>query len=263
VIKPRNVIVHYHIFKNAGSSVDQLLRENFSADWLSYDTDDSGGVITTSALSDLINSNPQYQAFSSHQIVPPLPEVDGYIYPIVFVRDPIDRIRSAYLFEWQKQLGLESPKGSLREYVESKFVSRRKNAIEEFQTLRLSNTDPNDHQVFDAVEDDELYHRAISFIRSLDFVGIVDQFDESCVLLQRYLQSAFPEFQIKKVQANVLQDISMSIKAKRDLIRTELGDDLYEEVLERNILDDQLYRETCVHFETLYSSHDYLLGEVV
>jgi hypothetical protein len=262
-MESRNIIVHYHIFKNAGSSVDQLLKANFADKWLSYDTPDSGAVISTERLADLIADNPDKCAFSSHQIVPPLPQIDGKVYPIVFVRDPIDRIRSAYLFEWKKQLGLDEPKGSLKEYVESKFVHRRRSAIEEFQTIRFSNTDTAGFINSDSLEDSELFENATGFIESLDFVGIVDRFDESCELLKNYLAPAYPDFAIKKVQANVLQDITVGIAQKRQQVRDEIGDDLYESVLERNALDDRLYQKACEHFERLQKSSDSSLKEAV
>jgi hypothetical protein len=30
----RNVILHFHLFKNAGTSLDALLKENFPTQWL-------------------------------------------------------------------------------------------------------------------------------------------------------------------------------------------------------------------------------------
>lgn len=254
-MESRNIIVHYHIFKNAGSSIDQLLKSNFGNQWLSYDSDDSGAVITTDILTRLIEDNPQVCALSSHQIVPPLPEIAGQVFPIVFVRDPIDRLKSAYLFEWKKQLGLDQPKGTLREYVESKFLHRRRSAVEEFQTIRFSNRTPEKFTNSDSLDDEELFENALDFIESLEFVGIVDQFDASCELLKSYLAPAFPEFAIRNVQANVLQDISLGISEKREQIRCELGEDLYETVLERNALDDRLYVRSCEHFNRL--QHEY------
>lgn len=251
MMKSRNVIVHYHIFKNAGSSIDELLKRNFGDKWLSHDNNDAGAVITTSDLTRLIDEHAFCNAFSSHQIIPPIPEIRGTIYPIVFVRDPIDRLKSAFLFEWKKQLGLDHPKGTLREYVESKFVLRRRSAIEEFQTIRLSNIDPDGLVRSDSLEDCELYDRAFNFIKSLEFVGVVDQFDASCQLLKKYLEPAFPDFAIQNVQANVLQDITVDIASKRELVREELGADLFENVLERNKLDDRLYLDSCLHFKNL------------
>ena len=33
VTKPRPIIIHYHLFKNAGTSLDRTLRQNFGVTW--------------------------------------------------------------------------------------------------------------------------------------------------------------------------------------------------------------------------------------
>jgi len=154
----RKIIVHYHLFKNAGTSVDQLLKMNFGEQWLAYDGDGANTIIPTEQLQQLVIDNPDKQAFSSHQIVPPLPVLDMQVFPIVFVRDPIDRMRSAYLFEWKKQLGLDEPKGSFEEYIESKFQNARMNSVEEFQTQRLSNTQTDRFHNHRRFEDSEFFN---------------------------------------------------------------------------------------------------------
>ncbi|OED42355.1 hypothetical protein AB833_06800 [Chromatiales bacterium (ex Bugula neritina AB1)] len=247
----RNIIVHYHLFKNAGSSVDQLLKQNFNDRWMTYDGTHAGAIIVADELQGLIADNPDIEAISSHQIVPPLPQVEANVYPIVFLRDPIDRIKSAYLFEWKKQLGTDTPKGTLESYIKEKFALRRKNSIEEFQTLRLSNTQSDQFHQFNTVDDNELLERATQFIESLDFVGIVDEFDRSSVLLSNFLREAFPDFVPREVKANVLQDLSLSQEAKRDMIRQELGDELFEMIVERNRLDEALYQSGRRHFNKL------------
>lgn len=241
----RNIVVHYHIFKNAGTSVDHLLRKNFGEKWQTFDGDSPGHIITTEELEKTIASSPDKLAFSSHQIVPPLPEVDGEVYPIVFLRDPIDRIKSAYLFEWKKQLGLDEPRGSLQEYVENKFQHVRKSSVEEFQTIRLSNTV---RDVFhgDQVSDEEMLENACEFLSSLRFVGVVDEFDRSLQLLTNYLSEGFPAFEYAPVQANVLQDITIKQDEKRQRIRDELGDELFEMIVDRNQLDEKLYQHARV-----------------
>ncbi|MEM7259062.1 MAG: sulfotransferase family 2 domain-containing protein [Pseudomonadota bacterium] len=237
----RSVIVHYHIFKNAGTSVDHLLRKNFGERWGSFDGDSPGHIITTNELEAVIESSPDQVAFSSHQIVPPLPQVDADIYPIVFLRDPIDRIKSAYLFEWKKQLRLEEPKGTLKEFVEQKFQYVRKSSVEEFQTIRLSNSEAGAFHQRD-ISDEDMLGAACDFLSSLEFVGIVDQFDRSMQLLTNYLSQAFADFEYTPVKANVLQDITVDQSEKRQRIREEIGDELFEMIVERNQLDEQLYQ---------------------
>jgi hypothetical protein len=237
----RNVIVHYHIFKNAGTSVDHLLKKNFGAQWISFDGDSPGNVFSTQELEQTINREQDKVAFSSHQIVPPLPEIAGTVYPIVFVRDPIDRIKSAYLFEWKKQLGLDQPKGPFKDFVAEKFSRNRTSSVEEFQSLRLSNINREKYKSRQC-SDEEIMEQACGFLSSLPFVGVVDEFDRSISLLESYLQPAFPEFRAAQVTANVLQDITVSQALKRQRIQEELGAELYEMVVARNRLDEGLYQ---------------------
>jgi len=249
--KERNVIVHYHLFKNAGSSVDQLLKMNFSDQWVAFDGETPNAIIGCKELEKIILSKPEVQAFSSHQIIPPLPEIDVNVYPIVFLRDPIDRIKSAYLFEWKKQLGLDAPKGTLEEYIKEKFTHKRRNSIEEFQTIRLSNTHPERFHDIAHVSDEELLENAQTFIQSLSFVGLVDEFDRSVDLLREFLKPAFPGFKMREVKANVLQDLSLTQERKREVIKYELSAEIYEEIVERNQLDERLYQFGKAHFAQL------------
>ena len=247
----RNVIVHYHLFKNAGSSIDHLLKFNFGDKWMAHDSDSASGIISTRELEKLIANNPEVDSFSSHQIIPPLPEIEGNVYPVVILRDPIDRVKSAYLFEWKKQLGLDEPKGTLGEYIKEKFKNRRKNSIEEFQVIRMSNQDNDRFLNYNDIDDDELLSRAKKFIESLSFVGIVDDFDRSVELLIDFVSPDFPDFKGREFKSNVLQDLSLTQQQKRSQIKSELSTELYEELLERNRLDEELYQFGKVHFEKL------------
>jgi len=249
----RNIIVHYHLFKNAGSSVDHLLKFNLGDKWMAYDGDSSGGIITTLELEKLIAENPEVDAFSSHQIIPPLPQIDGNIYPIVVLRDPIDRVKSAYLFEWKKQLGLDEPKGTLEEYVKEKFRNKRRSSIEEFQVLRMSNNQRDRFINHSEISDDEILSEAKSFIESLSFVGIVDDFDRSVELLINFIKPDFPHFKGREFKSNVLQDLSLSQLQKREQIKSELSAELYEDVIDRNRLDEELYQFGKAHFEKLWA----------
>src|SRR6184192_3254912 len=135
----RKVIIHYHIFKNAGTSVDRMLKESLGERWVSWDTDDPGAKISPAEMEAFLLERPEIVAVSSHQVVPPLPTRQLDVFPIIFIRQPIDRAYSAYLFEWKKQKGSDTPVGEFEEYVHDKFRYPRKNAIEDFQTLHLAN----------------------------------------------------------------------------------------------------------------------------
>ena len=93
----RFVLLHYHIFKNAGSTIEDILDHSFGDRFGKLETPVGEGTISQSDLISHLNAHPGLRAFSSHQIRHPLPEAPGYLFfDICFLRDPLDRLRSFY-----------------------------------------------------------------------------------------------------------------------------------------------------------------------
>lgn len=237
----RSVIIHYHLFKNAGTSIDSILSASFKGLWKNFDNENPGSRFSPMEFEKIISEHPDLKAFSSHQIVPPIPNNGLRVFPIVFLRHPIDRLKSAYLFEWKKQLGLEAPKGTLPEYVLSKFEKGRANAIEEYHTMTLANKGYAGRRPSSSLTDEQLLSNAKSFIDTVPFYGIVEKFDESLKRLDYFLKMEFPEFCPQVTELNVTQDKSKNIEDRLLDIKAELGNHLYEEVLCRNKMDLELY----------------------
>jgi len=237
----RNVIVHYHLFKNAGSSIDSILKESFGDRWHSFDPENSSGKYHSVELGDIIESNKEKDAFSSHCIVPPLPSGDFTVHPIVVLRDPISRVMSAYLFEWKKQMGLDSPKGTLTEYIQDKFSKPRANAIEDFQTIRLSVTDVERTAPRFNRHDEQILADAIDFVTSLPTLCLVEEFSSSLQLLKKYFGPIFPEIKFEEREKNKTQDTSIPLYERHENIKTLIGTDTYDELVKRNLLDIKLY----------------------
>ena len=96
----RNVIVHHHIFKNAGTTFERVLDENYGDKHLSFDGPFTFSHISQDQLAAIIERHPSHVAFSSHQIHLPAPSSLSFrAIPVVFVRHPLLRIRSVFLFE--------------------------------------------------------------------------------------------------------------------------------------------------------------------
>lgn len=237
----RHVMVHYHLFKNAGTSVERTLRESFGDAWASWDKKEPGARICGAELQQWLEERPAIRAVSSHQIVPPVPRGDFHVVPVVFVREPLLRVRSAWLFEWQKQLGLKEPKGSLVEYVETKLSHPNTSVIANFQVARLGNphydaTRPRLHRY-----NEELLPAAYDFVDSLPFIGLVERFSDSLELMREACKSAFPDISIREHRENVLDTSTDSVSSKLERLRADIGNELFDELCVRNRLDLQLY----------------------
>ena len=71
----RHLIVHYHIFKNAGSTFDAMLEATFGSRWANHDKTQAAAFITPAELAEYIQAHPHLDALSSHHAVLPLPEM--------------------------------------------------------------------------------------------------------------------------------------------------------------------------------------------
>jgi len=240
----RKIIVHYHLFKNAGSSVDHLLKDAYGeGQWLNHDPGMPPHMISANELLSFIQDNKQLKAMSSHMLLSPLPKTnDISICPIVFLREPITRVMSAYLFEWQKQKGRDTPCGTLAEYIESKFENSRASAIEDFQCLRFGNIDANARHTDLSQSDEQILQNAKNFLQSLDVFGLVDRFPESMQQFERIYGDSFPEITFEEVALNTTQNVKTSLQNRFEKIRNEIGSELYDQLIMRNQLDIKLYQ---------------------
>ena len=188
----RHVILHYHLFKNAGTSLDAVLKRAFPSGWVTAEFPAPGGR-NSAALAEWIEANPRAKAFSTHTGRGPLPSVPGVtVFPVVFMREPIARIRSAYRFERRQRadtLGAKlAREHDLEGYVRARLALPHDRQCRDFQTDRLAGFEPGRGGEFEL-------ERALRAVRGLPFVGIVERFDESIRRLARALprELALPE----------------------------------------------------------------------
>ncbi len=246
----RRVLIHYHIFKNAGTSIERSLDRLFGRQLYRIETDSPDGHLAPPEAHRLISDNPDLLAITSHQLHPPAPSGPYRVFPLVILREPISRVRSAYLFEWQRQLGLDEPKGTLAEYVQLKLDSRGPGVIGDFQVSHLAREMLHERG---ARRDDmeaglEL---AIQFVDSIPTFGLVERFAESIDSINRELRAFYghDRVQIEYRHDNVTQGTGRSVEAIHELMREELGDALYAELRGRNEFDLELYRRAVERFD--------------
>ncbi|MGR3732958.1 sulfotransferase family 2 domain-containing protein, partial [Pseudophaeobacter sp.] len=142
----RTVILHYHLFKNAGTSLDQILKRNFGDRWVTREFSMKGGD-NSAQLADWIREEKDAVAFSTHTGAGPVPEIEGVrVVSVMLLRDPIVRIRSAYQFE-RKQcadtLGARLAKEvDFETYVRTRLEMPHDRQCRNFHTHRLASMVP-------------------------------------------------------------------------------------------------------------------------
>jgi hypothetical protein len=229
----RTIIFHYHLFKNAGTSVDELLRRNFSARWT---TQEFGGSRhdNAAAAAAFIRNNPHLKAISSHTALLPLPRIEGVeIIPIIFIRHPIDRLRSAYEFERKQKSASRGARlaktHDFASYLTALLQPARSRQVRNFQTYRLSMGSPGTGNY---------RARALDTINTLPFVGLVDAFGESIERLTPLLKDHFPDFTPSIPHINAHSPASqLSLAGRLAAINAVVGDAFYEDISRRNADD--------------------------
>jgi len=232
----RVVLFHFHLFKNAGTSVDKILEDNFGDKFVKREFAFHPYNKNVEEVKKWILEEKDKVAFSSHTAR--LFDFDQFekehnvrIIPIIFVRHPIVRIHSAYYFEREKQKHMETlgpviaRNTTLKGYIEIRWVIPNDYQCKNFHIHRFSD-------LF-FYENIPMLDKALKSLKKLPFVGLVESFDNSMKKLQSLIKPYFPSFKIKKVKANVLFDES-DLAKRLEKIKKEVGENFFERFIERN-----------------------------
>ncbi len=183
----RPCLIHYHIYKNAGTSVDSLLQKSFGPRWSVFEGGSATDIISSERLAEFLAARPDLLAISSHLARPPLPCESAY--PIVFLRHPIERARSVYAFAaadpHQPDHEIAKARG-FRGYVE--WALRSKDGgivIRNYQVVHLSEASFRAPHIYLTEATASDLATARDLIRSWKLCGIVDRFTDSCHLRLR------------------------------------------------------------------------------
>lgn len=197
---PRTVLLHYHLFKNAGTSLDAILKGHFQDRWLTQEFAPKGGN-NTPLVQDWIRATPQGVAYSTHTAIGPLPQVDGVkIIPLILLRDPVKRVISAYKFERQQQVdnwGANLAKtADLEGYVKARLAVGNDRQCRNFQTSRLASLQGGDAELDRAIA-------GLKKIHAEGLVGLVSDFTGFIDRLNTLVQKFHPSFNGEVVRSNV------------------------------------------------------------
>ncbi|MFH1216836.1 MAG: hypothetical protein V1706_10095 [Pseudomonadota bacterium] len=243
--KMRKVIVHCHMFKNAGSTFDWSLQRNFGDSFLDHRDNESMIQGRAQYLEEFLDANPELKAISSHHVQFPLPASrdDLQILPAIFIRHPIDRVGSVYSFEKIQQVdtpgAINAKKMSFPEYVMWRMEPTVGATIRNFQSLVLLGRALTPNMKIDESD----FAGVKEVLRECSLLGLVERYDESMVLFEEQLRTIYPEIDLAYVKQNVTPGRRLSLEDRVDEVCAKLGKEATDRLLEKNESDIALYNE--------------------
>ncbi len=242
-MKKKPVCLHFHIFKNAGSTVDGALAKSFGRTFFAFDGPAPGSRIGPEAILTYLGKHPSAEVLSSHQFRFPLPESARYAFhPVFFVRHPIDRALSVYSFE-KRQGGITpgsrmAGKYSIAGYMRRRLDQGETTVVADFQTSLLSFGAGESPARAVTAADRE---RAFRNLESSFVVGVVERLDESLVCAEEAFGNVFGPVDLACPPRNVSRDRAGTIDRRLEAGREQLGATLEDELNLRNSNDFDLY----------------------
>lgn len=247
----RHIVLHYHIFKNAGVTIDTILRKKFGTDWGSIEGEPFAEILGNESLLKYIYEKPGLRAVSSHEARLPQPvEATITFYPLLFIRHPIDRLGSIYSYRRSQSGGTRLANTVAREtdlvgFIKWCLSHPVNQPILNVQTGFLSGTLRKGNINTPTAND---LNVALRRLNELTFFGLVEFFDESLIRMQEYLYETFGRFDLNYTVQNKSLDRKSTLQERLDEIEYSLGPSLYSELIEKNSLDLELYKNALTLF---------------
>lgn len=239
----RKILIHCHIFKNAGTTFDWSLQRTFGQAFIDHRDDEpmrTGAEYLGPYLQEQRQS--QLKALSSHHVRFPLPELENIkLIPLILLRNPIDRAGSVYSFERQQKAktpgAIHAKKFPFPEYVDWRMETQVPGVLRNAQVRATCPTQKRN------IINESDYAAALERIKNYFLFGLVERYDESMVLIEDQLRPHFPEIDLAHIAQNTSSRHQKSISKKTDDIKLSLGDERFDKLLENNQWDLKLYKE--------------------
>ncbi len=246
----RHVILHGHIFKNAGTTLDWSLQRYFGARFLDHRDEHAMRSDGEAHLKALLVSQPELQAVSSHHMPrSPAGLADTRFHRVYLLRHPLLRIESAYDFERKQTAStpgsLAAKAKSLAGYVEWRMQPGVSRTIRNYQTVYLAGMMGH---TSNAILADNGFGDAIRTIQQVLTIGLVERYDESMVLLEEALSPFFGKLDLSYLPQNVGKQSGDSEEEKVSAVLGKLGD-LQKRVIDENCYDLALYQLVSQRFD--------------
>jgi len=241
VAPTRYVIVHYHIFKNGGSTIEHILEREFAERFSTVHGSAPDDTLDAADLEEFLRRQPEIAAVSSHHLRYPKPASRHTVYfDCCFLRDPIARLYSCYLHlrrgsedspcaEWARSY-------NAREFA-LRLIEEAPHLVGDVQVTQLANAGE-----FTRPADARDLERASGTIHEMAFPGLVEMFDESLVVAEHFLRPAFPALRLEYVAQNVGPAARGKKPESPEYWEGLWGEDVYGLLQRMNEMDLELVR---------------------
>lgn len=251
-----DVLLHCHIFKNAGTTIDVALERSFGSAFFDHREDIKLRREGMEGVEDFLDANPRIFALSSHH----MPFDPNYMSPrgrrfwrIFMVREPIDRAGSVHAFEVKQGADVKQGAGSrgatvakgkdVRGYFEWRLSDESPAVVRNFHVRNLSGFGGNRTGIRQRRKPVDVAASQLAFAQIEEpatCFGIVERFDESMVIMESRLKEVFPRLNLAHVVAN--KNRGGTTEERREVLHRLLGDELFERLVKANEFDTELYR---------------------
>ena len=228
----RFVLLHYHIFKNAGTTIEYAMRRCFGKQFATVHGPDPNSILSGPDIAVFLASHRDIAAISSHHVKYPKPSAPGTIvFDVCVLREPLGRLRSVYHHfrraEPVDDLSARAKEMDLRSFLDL-LIRQHPHMVNDAQVNTLANA-----AAYTRPPDSTDLAAALRIVREMSVAGVMDLFDESLVAAEYFLCPAFPSIQLEYVSQNA---------GPRDTepFRDAVGARVYDQLEKMNRLDSEL-----------------------
>jgi hypothetical protein len=243
----RAVLIHGHMYKNAGSTLDWSLQRCFGSGFVDH-RDDEAMKTGADYLQRYLLSRPATTALSSHWLTFDLPQTGNPDYHLLMLfRDPMLRMQSVYHFERRQREATVPVQewgkwNSFADYVGLKLRPQAGPVIKNYQTRYCSGD-------YFGTDLDRMFDAAVARIDATLNIGLVDRYAHSMALFEYNLRTVYPELDLSwQVQNRSAEGAGKDSDAIYAQMETELGA-LWDEAIAANQYDLRLLDYVRSRFE--------------
>jgi hypothetical protein len=230
----RQIILHYHIFKNAGTTIYSILKRNFGKRVASLEGERFNVGLTNQALLDFVERHPKIKAITSHHLRPPKPEYEHFLFrDILFLRNPLARLSSMYDFYrrtnvTQDPLTKEAKTRSTADFMRL-LIDRYPHQVNNAQVRYLATRNRK--------ENESDLQAAYRVALQSAVLGVTELFDMGAILAEVELGPTFPGLSFAYVARNVSSMAPRALEVHLLQFQKACGNQLFEQLVNANSLD--------------------------